>query len=162
MLLVLPHDALAWIFFVVDILRVKEVYVDFIDNYLNAEHKFLDNSVLAERFTAFPKKYDSLKATPYLNFTSRYGMFSHSVLTDAKGKSILCKTYKFRSLGAFLYYDLFSGIETNYLPKRWKGNTFLDSFLEERLPEFDRAFVTQRPMNSFVVKPINIGHQLGP
>lgn len=46
--------------------------------------------------------------------------------------------------------------------EEWKGNTFLDSFLEERLPEFDRAFVTQRPMNSFVVKPINIGHQLGP
>lgn len=116
-----------YITFIDDILRVKEVYVDFIDNYLNAEHKFLDNNALAQRFTAFLKKYDSSRTTPYLNFTSGYGMFSHSVLTDVKGKSILCKTYKFRSLGAFLYYDLFSGIETNYLPKRCEncGQYFL-------------------------------------
>ena len=106
-----------YITFIDDILRVKEVYVDFIDNYLNAEHKFLNNNALAQRFTAFLKKYDSLKTTPYLNFTSGYGMFSHSVLTEAKGKSILCKTSKFRSLGSFLYSDLLSFSETNYLLK---------------------------------------------
>ena len=54
-----------------------------------------------------------------------------------------------------------TGLLTSWQEAAWKGTTFLGGFLEERLPEFNRAFVTQLPMNSFVVKSINIGHQFG-
>ena len=104
--------------FIDDILRVQEVYTDFVDNYLNAQSKYLDKNQLAEAFLAFIKKHSDPLSPPHRRFTSGYSSFTHSVLKDKDGKNILCQSYHFKSLGAFLYFDLFRGIETNYIPKR--------------------------------------------
>ena len=41
--------------------------------------------------------------------------------------------------------------------KGWKGKTLMDRFLKERLSKMDWAFVTKAAMNSFVIKPVDIG-----
>ncbi|WP_317856011.1 DUF6076 domain-containing protein [Chakrabartyella piscis] len=107
----------SYLTFIEDILRVIHLYHDFVDNYLNAQSKFLDSDSLANAFISL---IDSTKKKPdrnYFKFTSGYSKFFHSVIKKDK-KNILCASYEFQSIGAFLYFDLFHGIQQNYIPKK--------------------------------------------
>ncbi len=103
--------------FAEDILRVTHLYFDFVDNFLNAKHKFLDSNDLANTFIDFIEKTKNNPSRNYLKFTSGYSKFFHSVIKKDK-TNILCESYDFSSLGAFLYFDLFRGVYSNYIPKK--------------------------------------------
>lgn len=68
------------------------------------------------------KKPDKL----YYKFKSGSSTFGHSVIEIENGK-IFCENYIFESIGAFIYYDFFRGIDRNYLPKKCEncGKYFL-------------------------------------
>lgn len=97
-----------YVTFAEDILRFIHLYKDFVDNFLNSQHRFLDSNSLANIFIEFIQKTN--KNQDYLKFSSGFSKFSHSVIKKGY-KNILCETYEFKSLGAFLYFDLFRGIE---------------------------------------------------
>lgn len=106
----------SYITFLNDILRVKYVYKDFADNYLNVERRFLDENSLGKKFGEFLIKYGKNDCA-YKRFSSGFSKISHKVLT-INYESRICETYKFESLGAFLYHDLFLGIKNNHIPKK--------------------------------------------
>lgn len=101
-----------------DFLRVQVVYANFIDNYLNGQNKFLNEFELAKAYGDFIKKTQSPGGKPYTIFSSGNTKMSHAILQDDKGRDILCEAYRFDTLGAFLYLDLFRGIASNFIPKR--------------------------------------------
>lgn len=102
--------------FIDDLLRVKVVYSDFLDNYFHSENKFLNATSLAKKFKEFQMVFLQKDTEPYERFIPAAAQFFHSVLDEEK--LILCKSYKFDSIGAFLYYDFFHGLEYNYVPKK--------------------------------------------
>ncbi len=106
-----------YINFVNDMLRVKEVYANFIDNYLHTEKKYLDSNALAEKYIAFLEELKKKPDKPYYKFKSGSSTFGHSVIETEQGK-IFCESYVFETIGAFLYYDFFRGIDRNYIPKK--------------------------------------------
>lgn len=53
----------------------------------------------------------------YLNFTSGNSKFFHTIMRD-DSNFFLCQSFEFKNIGAFLYFDLFRGIENNYIPRK--------------------------------------------
>lgn len=102
-----------YITFTDDLLRVKNLYQLFIDEYLHKEKKFLDHKALAEVFTKFITDIKKKNKV----FESGDSRFTHTVLS-IDDDSFLAETYNFKSLGAFLYHDLFLGIKNNHIPKK--------------------------------------------
>lgn len=102
--------------FIQDILRVKYVYKDFADNYLNSQRRFLDQNTLGKKFEEFLMRYGKIDCE-FKSFSSGFSKISHTVLT-IDGQSRICETYEFESVGAFLYHDLFLGIKNNHIPKK--------------------------------------------
>lgn len=103
--------------FLDDILRVKYLYSDFVTNYLHHKGKFLDDSELAKIFQKFITQHPSGLSNSYLEFTSGYSKFFHTVIQTDSG-ALLCESYTFQSIGAFLYFDLFRGITYNFIPNQ--------------------------------------------
>ncbi|MFI3325553.1 MAG: DUF6076 domain-containing protein [Clostridia bacterium] len=100
-----------------DVLRVKKLYTDLVDNYLNQENRFLTEHDFAESFKNFVIKYQN-QISNHMTFTSGMAVYSHTAREIGYRNLILCKTYNFKSLGAFLYHDFFFGVENNYIPKK--------------------------------------------
>lgn len=106
-----------YISFIDDILRVKEVYSDFVDNYLNKENKFLSSNKQGEVFKEFTDRkkdnqFDYLKLIEYKkNVQCKF-------IKDAKGDNVFCMEIEFNSIGEFIYYDLFMGMENKFIPNR--------------------------------------------
>ncbi len=105
--------------FLDDILRVKYLYNDFVTNHLHHKGKFLDDSELAKIFQKFIVQHPSGLSNSYMEFTSGYSKFFHTVMQTDSG-SLLCESYTFQSIGAFLYFDLFRGISYNFIPNQCK------------------------------------------
>lgn len=107
-----------YIAFIDDLLRVKYAFVDFLDNYINSNSKFLNEFETADAYKHFTGE-NARMVKPYQRFISAGTMsLNHAVLEDARGRNILCEAYSFDSLGAFLYLDLFCGLKSGYIPKR--------------------------------------------
>ncbi len=115
-----------YIIFIDDILRVKNLYTDFVNNYLNADRKFLDSDSLANKFISFIEYTKKKPDRNYYKFTSGNSKFFHTVIKKDM-QNILCESYEFGSIGAFLYFDLFRGVYSNYIPKKCEncGKYFL-------------------------------------
>lgn len=99
--------------FIQDLISVQELYRDLLDNYINVSNNFLSDNVLGKQFAEFLEKMDRQNSSAFLSGSSQY---THSVVGGKK--KVLCKTYYFETLGAFLYFDFFNGLEGNYLPKK--------------------------------------------
>ena len=110
--------------FIEDLLRVKRVYEPFLEK-LHSSSKYLDNTETAKVFADFISEnaheiYTYEKLQPSGNIK-----FSYTVLN--KKSPILCESYHFSTIGAFLYIELFKGMEQHYLPKEcgYCGKHFL-------------------------------------
>jgi len=101
-----------------DLLRVKFVYAKLLDEFLHIRHAYLDEHELAEQF----EKYLLTEKTASKNYkrlgTAEPQAVSNEVFRPENGKPILCGSYTFDRLGAFLYMDFFRGLTNNYIPKK--------------------------------------------
>ncbi|MFI3253805.1 MAG: DUF6076 domain-containing protein [Eubacteriales bacterium] len=111
--------------FLEDFLRVKNVYSYLVNDCLNSENKYLSSAVLAQKFIEFQEKYNRPEAPPEECLLP--GMASFSLEAVGGTSKALCKVYQFDSLGSFLYFDFFNGLEWNFIPKLCKncGKYFL-------------------------------------
>lgn len=103
--------------FAEDILRVEYLYRRFVDEYLHSSNKFLDSEALGDVFVKFLTDIEKDHYQNYMNFKSGNSRLFHEVIR-IDGKNVLCEAYHFQSLGAFLYFDLFRGVYSHYLPKK--------------------------------------------
>ena len=94
--------------FVSDLMRVKNVFMPFAD-------KLCDNN----SYPTTQKVIDTFQK--YIGVISSGSMcMGHTVIETKKGP-ILCETYRFTSLGAFLYFELFKCIEEKYMPVKCRN-----------------------------------------
>lgn len=100
-----------------DLIRVKDAYSVLLDQFINAQNRFLTAEETAQTFTAF------LEATKNKAMTSRVissgtMKMSYEVYRRRDRSDHLCEAYAFNSLGAFLYFDFFRGLSRQYIPRR--------------------------------------------
>jgi len=117
------NDAVAQIFdlrkrFLLDILRVKNVYASFLDDYIHVKSKFLNEFETAEAFEKYLTKHRNESDISKKLIANGRMAVDYTVLKQEDNKPILCETYTFDSLGAFLYLDFFRGLKSSFLPKR--------------------------------------------
>ena len=108
-----------------DILRVKYAFTDFLER-INSRNRFLTNEEIADTLAEFEdEKKLRMYACDYLR-TSGSIQLDYKRLR-IKEKTELCEHYKFTSLGAFLYIELFKGLEMHYIPRKcsYCGRWFL-------------------------------------
>jgi len=109
--------------FAEDILRVKYVYSDFLDNYFHLGNAFPNPHETAEAYEKYvlEMKKDKMR-TIYERFVPTKSAFSnYGVLRIVENKRelpLLCEMIEYRDIGSFLNYELFDGIKTGNLPKR--------------------------------------------
>lgn len=107
-----------YIHFLEDVLRVKICYAKLLDEYLHIKHGYLNDTELAKQFAAYFHT-ESQAAVDYRRLRSPVPLMSgHEVFTPEGGTPILCASFEFDRLGAFLYEDFFRGIAGHYIPKR--------------------------------------------
>lgn len=104
--------------YLVDILRVKNGYADFLNNYIHIKGRFLNEFESAEAFEKYMVKHkDESDLSKRLIADGRM-VVDYTVLKLEENKPMLCETYTFDNLGGFLYFDFFSGFKRGFLPKR--------------------------------------------
>lgn len=112
-----------YITFLESYIAVFEIFKPFIDAYLHRRETFLSPQEIADEFDRFNrstrKNFDSV--------TCQMKSFGYNVITDGKGKAMLCEDIVFNDLKSFLFYDFFKGISINYIPNQCKqcGKYFL-------------------------------------
>ena len=111
--------------FVEDLLRVQKAFAPFLELVYHRS-EFLSNEEAAEVFDEFMRdrekllhSYDKLQPSGTMTMT-------YQVLRD-DDRPVLCEQYHFTTIGAFLYVELFKGLQNHYLPKRcgYCGRYFL-------------------------------------
>ena len=111
--------------FLEDLLRVQQVFAPFLER-VHHRSEFLSNEETAAVLDAFMRdtdklihSYDKLKPSGTMTMT-------YQVLHD-NDHPVLCEQYHFTTIGAFLYVELFKGLQNHYLPKRcgYCGRYFL-------------------------------------
>lgn len=134
-----------------EILRAAYLYADFLDNYIHTLPSLKDPAKLAEVYQNFLSKIENEVKQgvgyPFDRMVDASGMtVSHKVFPykDEQGRKALglWEVTKYGGLGAFLYEELFLGLQTGLLPKRCKncGQYFLLSsgynadFCERKAP----------------------------
>ncbi len=108
-----------------DIMRVKYAITDFLER-IHSRNRFLTNEEIADTLAEFEdEKKLRMYACDYLR-TSGSIQLDYKRLR-IKEKTELCEHYKFTSLGAFLYIELFKGLEMHYIPRKcsYCGRWFL-------------------------------------
>ncbi len=101
-----------------DVLRVQCCYEPLLEKYLHIRHSFLTENEMANQFALFFKA-EGPGASGYRKLHGPVPVSSsHEVFAAEKGKSMLCASFDFGRLGAFLYEDFFRGLLQNYIPKR--------------------------------------------
>ncbi len=110
-----------YVTFVEDFIRVKNVYEPFLQQ-LHSQSKYLDNAetalVVAEFLkTAKDKMHEHEKLKPSGSMTVSYTVLMPCEAQQKKSP-VLCENYHFSTIGAFLYIELFKGMELHYLPKK--------------------------------------------
>lgn len=117
--------ATEYLTFIEDIMRVKAVFEPFLEK-LHSESRYLDNTETAQVLYDFNgdtlgkmKAYEKLKPSGKMQL-------SYTVIYKKKSP-VLCEQYQFDTIGAFLYIELFKGLEQHYLPKKcgYCGKYFL-------------------------------------
>ena len=111
--------------FVEDLLRVQKVFAPFLER-VHHRSEFLSNEETAEVLTAFTQ--DMAKSIHSYGILQPSGTMTmtYQVLRD-DDRPVLCEQYHFTTIGAFLYVELFKGLQNHYLPKRcgYCGRYFL-------------------------------------
>ena len=100
--------------FVEDLIRIRNVYEPFLE-MLHNQSRYLDNSETAALVNDFISETKSKVETFDKLQPSGNMRLSYTVL-EQKKSSILCEQYHFNTIGAFLYIELFKGLEQHYLP----------------------------------------------
>ena len=104
--------------FVADLLRVKNVFMPFADELCN-HNNYPSTEKVIEVFQKFTATHNL--SNSYLNLESGGSMcMGHTIIETKKGP-ILCETYRFTSLGAFLYFELFKCIEEKFMPVKCRN-----------------------------------------
>jgi hypothetical protein len=104
--------------FVADLLRVKNVFMPFADELCN-HNNYPSTEKVIEVFQKFTATHNL--SNSYMNLKSSGSMcMGHTVIETKKGP-ILCETYRFTSLGAFLYFELFKCIEEKFMPVKCRN-----------------------------------------
>ena len=102
----------SYILFICSCIEVKKIFLPFVRDYLNSKDTFLNTYEIAEQFAKFEKdhgkRFDKLECS--------FDSFNYTVFKDSNGKNILCEKIVFPDISSFFFYDLFSGIEKNYIP----------------------------------------------
>jgi len=122
---VLKVFATEYLTFIEDLIKVKNVYEPFLE-LLHSQSKYLDNNETAKVYSDFMKQTTG-KLYPYEKLKPSGSItISHTVLRQ-KESSVLCESYHFSTIGAFLYIELFKGMEQHFLPKKcgYCGKYFL-------------------------------------
>ena len=119
-----------YVVFLEDLLRVKTVYEPFLEK-IHSKSKFLDNEEIAEVISKFNKatrdtSYSYEKLKPSGSMTITYDVLMPCKAAQ-KESPVLCESYHFTTIGAFLYIELFKGLQQHYLPKKcgYCGKYFL-------------------------------------
>jgi len=126
-----------------DALRVKHVYAKLLDEFLHIRHTFLDEHEIAEQFEQYLKTEKTASKNYMRLGTVEPQSVGHEVFRPENSKAILCDSYDFDRLGAFLYTDFFKGLQNNHIPKKCGncGKWFLlpfgkySDYCENTLPE---------------------------
>lgn len=101
-----------------DVLRVKNCYEKLLEEYLHIKHGYLTETELAKQFVAYFKA-ESRATTRFRRLSGSVPLASgHEVFTPRDGTPILCTSFDFDRLGAFLYEDFFRGLANHFIPKR--------------------------------------------
>ncbi|WP_294484520.1 DUF6076 domain-containing protein [uncultured Ruminococcus sp.] len=103
--------------FVSDLIRVKNVFMPFADKLCD-HNNYPSNKKVIEVFQQFTEKCYS---ESHFNLVSSGSMCMGHTLLETKKGPILCVTYRFTSLGAFLYFELFKCIEEKYMPVKCRN-----------------------------------------
>lgn len=116
--------------FVNDILRVKEVYSNFLNDYIFTGTSFPDAHKIAEATKKFKADLEiKLKGIDKSSIYNEYRMLepSYNVTITyenmdyekgSKKNTLLCETIIYKSLGAFLFHELFNGLLSGAVSKR--------------------------------------------
>ena len=94
--------------FIEDIIRVKKIFMPFVDELCN-HNSYPTTQKVIDTF----QKYRGV-------ISSGSMCMGHTVIETKKGP-ILCETYRFTSLGAFLYFELFKCIEEKFMPVKCRN-----------------------------------------
>lgn len=113
-----------YINFLESYMAVFEIFKPFIDNYLHSKETFLTQIEIADCFQNFN---NGRRLRNFSKAICEMNSFGYNVITDIKGKPMLCEDIIFADLKSFLFYDFFKGININYIPNQCKqcGKYFL-------------------------------------
>ena len=103
--------------FVSDLMRVKNVFMPFADK-LCAHNNYPSNQKVIEVFQQFT---ENCYSESHFDLVSSGSMCMGHTLLETKKGPILCETYRFTSLGAFLYFELFKCIEEKFMPVKCRN-----------------------------------------
>ena len=108
-----------------DLIRLEKVYKPFLEK-LHTQCRYLDNTetaAIVDEFVAGTKSktqsYDMLEPSGNIRLT-------YTTL-EKKKTPILCESYHFNTIGAFLYIELFKGLKQHYmryLKRKCRGRSF--------------------------------------
>lgn len=108
--------ATEYLVFIEDLMRVKKVYEPFLET-LHSKSRYFNNTETANVVSEFLGKtnasfndYEKLKSSGSIQIS--YKVIEH------KKCPVLCESYHFDTIGAFLYIELFKGLESHFLPKK--------------------------------------------
>lgn len=112
-----------YIHFLESYMAVHTIFKPFIDNYLHSKETFLASNEIADCFD----KFNRGRLKNFNEIQCQMKSFGYNVITDSKGKSMLCEDIVFNDLKSFLFYDFFKGVSINYIPNQCKqcGKYFL-------------------------------------
>lgn len=101
-----------------DVLRVRRVYGKLLTEYIHNEHTFLSSQEKAAQVERYLQAED-IEAKPYYRLGAPQPVsLSCEVYNSSEDGPVICDSYTFDSLGAFLYTDFFHGLKNNYLPQK--------------------------------------------
>ncbi|MDE6021305.1 MAG: hypothetical protein K2H01_09985 [Ruminococcus sp.] len=112
-----------YINFLESYMAVHTIFKPFIDNYLHSKETFLTSNEIADCFD----KFNRGRLKSFNEIQCQMKSFGYNVITDSKGKPMLCEDIIFNNLKSFLFYDFFKGVNINYIPNQCKqcGKYFL-------------------------------------
>jgi hypothetical protein len=101
-----------------DLLRARTAYAELLCGYVHAQRKYLNEAETANCFTDYLRATEKRGGAWARVESSGTLRLSHEVLRTKEDGDVLCETYRFDSLGAFLYVDFFRGLYRWRLPRR--------------------------------------------